>query len=168
MSLQITPDNPSVALGLARQLSVLGTFSDGTTRFLTGSVQWSSSDLTIATFSANPTEAGLVATHAAGNVSVSATLDGVTASTTLTVSAPELVSIDVTPASVSIPVGTTRQLAATGVFSDGSTQDLTTSATWEAAPAAVATINAGGLATGVALEAHPSRRPTTASVGLPS
>ena len=92
-----------------------------------------------------------MATHAAGNVSVSATLDGVTASTTLTVSAPELVSIDVTPASVSIPVGTTRQLAATGVFSDGSTQDLTTSATWEAAPAAVATINAGGLATGVAL-----------------
>src|SRR5207248_9490608 len=61
-----------------------------------------------------------------------------------------LVSIAITPANPSIPKGTTQQFTATGTYSDGSTQDLTGSATWVSSNPAVATITAGGLASGAA------------------
>ena len=63
---------------------------------------------------------------------------------------PTLVSISVTPPSPSIWVGSTQQYAAIGTYSDGSTQNLTGSATWSSSNTAVATINGAGLATGVA------------------
>src|SRR5205823_942086 len=75
---------------------------------------------------------------------------GVTGSTTLTVGPATLVSIAVTPANPSIPKGTTQQFTSTGTYSDGSTLDLTSSATWVSSNPVVATINAGGLAGGAA------------------
>src|SRR5271168_2563800 len=66
---------------------------------------------------------------------------------------PTLNSIVVTPANVSIPAGKTQQFAATGHYSDGSTKDLTTTATWNSTVQTVATISnaagTNGLATGV-------------------
>ena len=61
-----------------------------------------------------------------------------------------LVSVTVTPANASIAAGTQQQYAATGTYSDGSHQDLTSSATWTSSAPSVATIAGGGLATGVA------------------
>jgi hypothetical protein len=67
---------------------------------------------------------------------------------------PTLSSITVTPANASIAAGSTVQFTATGYYSDNSTQDLTTLATWSSSNTAVATISntAGsqGLASGVA------------------
>ena len=58
------------------------------------------------------------------------------------------------PASASIADGTNQQLTATGSYSDNSTQDLTTLATWSSSDPSTAAISnsAGsqGLATGVA------------------
>ncbi|HEY6837619.1 MAG TPA: DUF3443 family protein, partial [Geobacteraceae bacterium] len=62
-----------------------------------------------------------------------------------------LVSIAVTPATPSLPLGTTQQFTATGTFSDNSTQDLTPSVSWASSNTGVATISAAGLATSVAL-----------------
>jgi uncharacterized protein YjdB len=81
---------------------------------------------------------------------ISATLGGVTGSTVLTVTAA-LQAIAVTPANPSIAKGTTRQFTATGTYSDNSTQNLTNQVTWASATPSVATINAVGLATGVAI-----------------
>jgi hypothetical protein len=56
-----------------------------------------------------------------------------------------LVSIMVAPSNPSIALGTIQQFSATGTFSDNSTQDLTTSATWGSSVTSVATIsNAAG------------------------
>jgi hypothetical protein len=70
------------------------------------------------------------------------------------VTAATLISIAVTPANPSIANGTTQQFKATGTYSDGSTQDLTDTATWSSSNAGVSTISnaAGskGLATAVA------------------
>ena len=63
---------------------------------------------------------------------------------------PTLVSIAVTPANPTILAGNTQQFTATGNFSDGSAQNLTTLATWNSSSTATATINSSGLATGVA------------------
>ncbi len=63
--------------------------------------------------------------------------------------AATLVSIQVTPPAPSIAKGTTQQFTATGTYSDGSTQNVTSSVSWSSANTAVATISATGLATGV-------------------
>jgi Domain of unknown function (DUF4082)/Bacterial Ig-like domain (group 2)/Putative Ig domain len=60
---------------------------------------------------------------------------------------PTLVSIAVTPANPTVTVGGTQQFTATGTYSDASTQNLTTQVTWASSSTAVATVNAGGLAT---------------------
>jgi len=61
--------------------------------------------------------------------------------------APQIVSITVTPVNPSVQLGTTQQFTATGTFSDGSTENLSSSVTWSSTSTAVATIDASGLAT---------------------
>jgi trimeric autotransporter adhesin len=61
----------------------------------------------------------------------------------------ELVSIAVSPISPSIAVGATQQFTATGTFTGGGTQNLTSSVTWSSSATGVATIDSAGLATGV-------------------
>jgi hypothetical protein len=68
----------------------------------------------------------------------------------LTVTAPVvLVSIAVTPANPSVVVGQNQQFTATGTFSDTSHQDITASVVWASSNPDVASITAGGLATGL-------------------
>jgi hypothetical protein len=59
---------------------------------------------------------------------------------------PTLVSIAVTPANPTNVVGKTTQFAATGTYSDNSTQNLTSQATWASSQTSVAAINTAGLA----------------------
>ncbi len=66
-----------------------------------------------------------------------------------------LSSISVTPVNPSIPTGSTEQFTATGTYSDGTTQNLTSSAAWSSSATGTATIQSAGqatpgLATGVA------------------
>src|SRR5260370_29507708 len=63
--------------------------------------------------------------------------------------ATALATIAVTPSNPSIPKGNQQQFLATGTFTDGSTQNLTSSATWSSLNTAAATINASEAATGV-------------------
>jgi 6-phosphogluconolactonase len=65
-------------------------------------------------------------------------------------SSPSLQSIQVSPNNASIPRGTTQQFTATGTFTDGSSQDITGSASWISSMPSVAGISSAGLATGVA------------------
>jgi hypothetical protein len=67
-------------------------------------------------------------------------------SSTLTVVPANLISIQVSPATPSIALGTDQQFTATGIFDDGSTQQLTSIA-WSTSDANVASINSSGLAT---------------------
>ena len=84
-------------------------------------------------------------------ITVTGTSGNTTETTTvfLIVSTP-LTSISVSPASATITFPGAQQFTATGQYSDGSTQDLTTTATWASSNTGVATI-ASGLATAVAM-----------------
>ena len=62
-------------------------------------------------------------------------------------SGKKLISITVTPTILNAAIGKTQQFKATGYFSDGSTQDLTSSVVWSSSSPAVAMINSSGLAT---------------------
>jgi len=59
-------------------------------------------------------------------------------------------SIAVTPTTATVVAGLLQQFKATGIYNDGSTQNLTASATWNSSNTAAATINNAGLATGIA------------------
>ncbi|MBU0676397.1 MAG: Ig-like domain-containing protein [Proteobacteria bacterium] len=63
-----------------------------------------------------------------------------------------LVSIGVTPATSSIPMGISQQFIATATYSDGTSSDVTAVASWTSGTSSVATVgSATGLATGVAV-----------------
>jgi Big-like domain-containing protein len=80
---------------------------------------------------------------------MTASANGVTATAALTVQ-KVLQSIAVTPPSASFVAGSTQKFTATATYSDGSTDDVTSSVTWASSNTFVATIDSGGLATGVA------------------
>ena len=62
--------------------------------------------------------------------------------------APTLSSITVSPASSTVLAGATQQFTATGTYSNGSTQNISSQVNWTSSNPAVATINASGLASG--------------------
>jgi hypothetical protein len=149
VSIAVTPANPSIAKGGTQQFTATGTYTDSSTQNVTSTATWASSDSTIATISAAGLATGV---KAGGPVTITASLSGVTSpADSLTVTAPTLVSIAVTPASPSIAKGSTQQFTATGTYTDSSTQNLTSTATWSSSAATVATINTAGLATAVGL-----------------
>ena len=63
--------------------------------------------------------------------------------------ASTLTSIAVSPDFTSINTGATQQFTATGSYSDGSTQNLTSQVTWTSSNTSVATIGSGGVASSV-------------------
>ena len=149
-SIAITPAIPTIPLGTTEQFAATGTFSDGSTQNITGSVQWASSNPSVATIGSAPGAQGLATSIADGSSNISAASGSISASTTLTVSGAALASITVNPPSPSIALGTTQPFTATGIFTDGSSQDLTTLATWASGNPAVATVNSSALATSLA------------------
>ena len=143
-SVQVTPYSPTLSMGQTQQFSATGTFSDGSTQNISSSVVWGSTNSAVAGVSSS----GLATASAHGTTSITATSGSVSGSSPLTVEGT-LTSIQVTPASDSIVNGTGQQFTATGVFSDGTSENLTSSVTWTSSNTSVATINASGLATAV-------------------
>src|SRR5262249_49256568 len=150
-SITVTPPGPSIAEGTTVQLTAIGDFSDGTTQDLTTQVSWTSGNNTTAVVSDVAGSQGLVTGVAVGNTSITATLEGIQGSTTVTFTAATMTSITITPSPISVANGTSIQLTATGNFSDGSTEDLTKSVSWLVNPPSRATVDLNGLLTGTAV-----------------
>jgi len=145
VSLAIAPENPTLPRGMTQALVATGTYSDGSTVDLTGTVTWSSDATTVATVSNATSNAGTVSAIAIGTSTVHATLGGVSTATTVTVTAAKLTSIAVTPANPSLPAGTSQTLTATASYSDQTTVDVTTTAVWTSSAASTASVsNASG------------------------
>src|SRR5574341_1202354 len=69
---------------------------------------------------------------------------------TVTVTPAELVTLSITPPAPTIPKGQSQQSTATGIYTDGTSRDLTGEASWTSSDGSVATITSpGGLATAV-------------------
>ncbi len=156
-SITVTPAYARIAKGLTQQFTATGHYSDGSSQDLTAQVAWSSSLTAVATFAAG----GLATAAGAGTTTVIATLGTMTGSTQLSVTAAQLLTIDVTPHDPTLPIGVTQQLTATGHYTDGSQVNLTAQVTWASDTPAAATVSAGGLATPVA----PGATTITATLG---
>ena len=147
VAIAITPGNPSIAPGTTQQFIAIGTYSDNSTQNVTSTVSWSSSDTTVATVSTTAPTSGLAKAVASGNATIAVTSGGVSGSTTLMVTSVSAVSVVVSPTNVSLPLGLTQQFTAKATFSDGTTQDVTGTATWNSSSTSIASITTSGLAT---------------------
>jgi trimeric autotransporter adhesin len=164
-SIKINPANPVVPAGSAQQFKAIGQYTDGTTKEVTSLASWTSSNVSVAHVNA----VGMATTTSAGTTSIPAALGSIRDSTVLNVSAAPLLSIYITPGSISLPAGTTVQLRAIGVFQDGSAQDVSTSVGWNVSDPNVASISGTGLLRGVksgSSEIIASRGPISGTANL--
>ena len=145
-SIAISPSSGNLQTGATLQFSANGTYSDGSTADLTAQVTWTSADTTLLTINA----AGLASAIAPGSTAITAVLNNVTASASVTISSPTAQSLAITPSSPQFAIGDTQQLTATETYKDGTTQDVTSSATWTVGNSAVASVSASGILTGIA------------------
>ncbi len=67
---------------------------------------------------------------------------------TVTVTAPQVVSLSISPPVASIGVGETQQFTVMATYTDTTVRDVTAEVAWTSSDPGVATISAGGLATG--------------------
>lgn len=141
LSLEVSPADPSIALGTAQQFKATGVFSDNTTQDMTESVTWSLSNEAVASISNDVASKGLARSLSTGTTKVTAASGSVSGSTSLTVTAATLVSIDVTPENPTSAAGASQQFKATGTFTDNSTQDVTSLVTWSSSDPSIATIS---------------------------
>ena len=163
--IDLTPTNPSLASGLRNRLLATGVYTDNSVHDITASVTWTSSVTSVASISNTPGSNGMIATAGPGSTMIAATLGAVSASTTLTVTSATLVSIEVTPTNPSIANGLSTALQATGIYTDHSTHDLTSSVTWSSSVASVASVSNLAGSNGLATTASPGSTAITAALG---
>ncbi len=141
-SIALSPATATLAPTTKITYQAIGTFSDGSTQDLSNQVTWSVQDIAGA---ATITAKGILTGTSPGAVTVAvnttANLGSVSATAAATVSAGVLQSIAVTPATAFITPGGIFPYSAVGTFSDGSTQDISTIATWSAVNTTVATMS---------------------------
>ena len=143
-SININPGNLAIANGTSSSLLVTGLYSDLTTQNLTQQVTWQSSDNSIAEINTD----GLVTGYSTGTATITAHLNGLSSTTSVSVTTETLNSINISPNTSSFAAGTVTQLSAYGIYSDLSTQNLTTQVTWQSSNSSIAEIDQNGLVTG--------------------
>jgi uncharacterized protein YjdB len=142
-SIAVTPKTPYLQAGGTKQMTATGAYSDGSTKTITSTVDWSSSDTSEATVSST----GLVTGVAPGTVTITAALNSISGTTSVTVTIANLASIAVTPNNASMLADGTEQFKAIGTLTDGTTTDITGEVTWNSSNTSVATLSSSGLAT---------------------
>jgi hypothetical protein len=145
-SITVTPSVNTLEALSTQQFAAVCNSSDGSTTDCTSAVSWSSSAMGIVTVAST----GIATGVAQGNGNVIAASGGIQGLAAVTVPAATLQSITVTPGTPTVALGATQQFKATGTYSNQSTTDLTTVATWSSSNTAVASANTVGVATAVA------------------
>src|SRR5882762_1983114 len=138
----VVPASTSVVTGGTQQFAAYGRRSAGDSVVL--SVVWSATGGTISSsglYTADATPGGYV---------VNASADGLTGTATVTASSIPVASVVVSPASVSVSVGSTQQLGAMAKDAGGTVLPGRT-VTWTTSNSAIATVSPNGLVSAVAV-----------------
>lgn len=123
----------SYAVGLRDHFSVVGNYSDGSTSDLSDMVIWSSSDNAVASISG-----GELRALALGSANISASVGGISQQVEVNVTDASLSTIIVNTNQSLISSGIDQRLTAAGIYSDGSTQDITELVTWSSSDESIA------------------------------
>ena len=142
---KITPPNPSIPMGATQQFTATATQANGTSTDVSAQSAWISSNASVATVD----NRGLAKALQPGTATITATSGGTSGSTTLTVTPSTLSLISLSPFNTTVPEGFARQLTATGIFSDGTTFDISKQVTWSSSDDTVAKVDPTGLVLGI-------------------
>ncbi|MFZ4855885.1 MAG: Ig-like domain-containing protein [Desulfuromonadaceae bacterium] len=165
-SITISAVYPTIANGTSTKLTAIGHYSGGFSRDITDKVAWSSASPTAADFKyTTAPNKNRVTGNAPGSSIVTATLDGVSATYTVTVSNATVQTVMVTPATASVAKGLAVQFTASGLFSDSTTQDLTFDAVWGTTPGTFASVSNDPASKGLATSSAVGTESITATFG---
>lgn len=139
-ALQVTPATVSLEEGASAPVTVIATWSDGTTQDVTSQVAWESADGSVAACSE-----GSVAGYASGATQLTARWNGLTATAEVQV-APVLAALFGLAPSPSVP----GAIVMMGLFSDGSIQPVELVISWSSSASNVLVISESGALTAVA------------------
>lgn len=147
----VTPATVTLVKDISSPISAKGTFSNGSTRDITGAVQWTVANTSLASVTPSPSGGNLALLNPLALTSVPVTITAtsgiLTGTAALTVIAPQLTSIAFSATTLELTAGTSSPLAVIATFSNGSTQDVTALSAVTPNNPAIATVVAGGLAT---------------------
>lgn len=153
-AIEVTPAPAKVLVrGESQAFTATARYNNGDIVDVTSTVGWSSTDESVALAGNTQFDKGLVRAVSAGNTTILAT-DGLTlvqgrSIVFVPAESLQLKAIVVTPNPVVVNVGKTTQLRAEGVYSDGSTKDLTRGVTWTSSRGDVVAVDTLGLMGGV-------------------
>lgn len=140
LSLVVTPGMATVGVSGAVQLSAKARAADGTEVDVTRAATWSSS---APTFTVDAQ--GLALAKSAGAATVTATFEGLEASSTLSATEATARQLAFMPGSLTLGVRTTSGFRLVATFSDGSTADVTSLATFSSSAPAIASVSSSGV-----------------------
>ena len=133
-TLQITGNLSLTSIGQTSQLTATATFVDGGPRNVTNQVKWEVSNASVATI----TGSGLLRAVGVGDAQVTASYRGVTSSAgAVSVKVPATVTGLVISGPTQIVPGNTEQFTARQQLSDGSTRDVSDTASWSSTNSSV-------------------------------
>ncbi len=140
-SIRLSPENITIAAGYKTKMTAIGHYSDASSQNISSSVIWQSSNGTIANVSNALLDKGQLTAIQNGAADVSATLGGVSANATITVSTAELTAITVQFESGEMTSGRQQQLKAIGLYSDNSSLDITQAVAWSSSDNSIAMLS---------------------------
>jgi hypothetical protein len=141
-TVDLSPDDPGVALGQSLQLVAVPRSACGN-RVADANVAWSSGTPAVASVS----PAGMVTGEGLGTAIITASSEGVSASVTVSVTPPQVASVEVVPGEATIAVSETVTLAATARDGEGNVLTGRT-VTWSSSNSGVASVTSAGVVTG--------------------
>jgi hypothetical protein len=148
----VTGQETTIIVGTTQPYRAEGQYADGTTKDLTTSVTWSSTNTAFLSVSNAAGSQGQATGIAAGTANIRASLNNVTGQLAVTVSDKPLRSIAVTPNPLdNLVVGLTRPMTANATYGDAPNTiilDVTSTATWTVDDASIATVGTSSTTAG--------------------
>jgi uncharacterized protein YjdB len=147
LNIAVNPTSLNLAVGESQQLSVTASFADGSIQNVTNEASYQSGDSIVA----NVNDTGLVIGVSPGSTAITVTYQD--KSTTVPVNVKggvsELIGLTVNPNTLYLAKGQTQQLSVIASFSDGTTQNVTSLASYQSSDPSIATVSTSGLVTSV-------------------
>ena len=138
--LKLSPTDSTILRGKELIMSAQAIYADGSSKNVTQSAKWASSDAKIVTFKSDRPNV-VVTGEELGSASITATFDGVKSATTVTVSSPELLSLTLSNDKFDLALGETSEIQAKGTYLGGFEIDVTKDVSWTSANKGIATVS---------------------------
>ncbi len=153
----LAASSTSLAPGDSVQLKAQIAEPSGAFKDVTSQVEWQTSNLAPGSVSTS----GIFTANEQGKTIITATLNDATGNLAISVGAPSVTALSLSPGGVSLAAGGLQQYAVSATYSNNTTGAVPGPITWTVSPASVATVSSSGLLSALA----PGTFTVSASIG---